>query len=203
MWESKSQEVQENGEKKLGIRAAEKHSKNPFLEGATTTIKGRKKFYNVIAKGDQILTREGEVKPFEGVEHKVVKLVDDAEFVKVFATGVAGIYDLNAPGKKVFGFLLEMVQQNPNTDRIFLHFMDALEEPWKISKPVFFRGMAELIDKNFVAPSDRQNMFFLNPLMVWNGDRFRFVTEYARESAREAKAAANAAKEQQLLDAAK
>lgn len=170
-------------QEKLSIRTSEKHSKNPFIDGAVTEVKGRKKFYNVVASGDRILSKEGEVKPFQGVEHKIVKVVDDAEFVKVFSSGVAGIYDLNSSGRKVFSYLLEVVQENPNVDRIYLHFMDAAEEPWSISKTTFFNGMSELITKNFVAPSDRQNMFYLNPIMIWNGDRFKFITEYIKSSA--------------------
>jgi hypothetical protein len=177
--ESESQNLPEKREK-VGIRRAEKHAINPFLKGASVAVKGKRKFYNVIASSDAVVDLStGEVKG--GVDHKLVKIVDDAEFVKVFANGVAGIYDLNRAGKKVFGYLLEVVQANPNTDRIYLHFMDAIEEPWKIPKTTFFNGMAELIEKSFVAPSDRQNMFFLNPCMVWNGDRFRFIQEYIRQ----------------------
>lgn len=168
--------------KKGGVRQAEKHSVNPFLHGETRVqVKSKKRFYGNISE-DELVVSKGTGEITGGVEHKVVRLVDGAEFVKVFAAGVAGIYGLKTAGRKVFSYLLEVVQANPNTDRIYLHFMDALEEPWKISKTVFFNGMAELIDKKFVASSDRQNMFFLNPAMVWNGDRFRFVQEYVRKS---------------------
>jgi DNA-binding IclR family transcriptional regulator len=60
--------------------------------------------------------------------------------------------------------------------------MDALEEPWRIPKSTFFKGMAELLEKGFLAKSANPNMFFLNPAMMWNGDRFRFVQEYQRAS---------------------
>jgi hypothetical protein len=176
--ETESQKPLQKQEKR-GIRSAERHASNPFLRGAAVQIKGKKRFYNVLSRSDLIINQETQAVT-GGVEHKVVKIVDDAEFVKVFANGVAGIYDLNRAGKRVFAFLLEVVQAHPNVDRIYLHFMDAMEEPWKIPKTTFFNGMAELIEKDFVAPSDRQNMYFLNPCMVWNGDRFRFVQEYIR-----------------------
>jgi len=162
-----------------GVRAAVKHATNPFLKVVNTEIKGKKRFYNVTGRNDVVTDiRTGEITSM--LEHKVVKIVDGEEFVKIFANGVAGIYDLKAAGRNVLTFLLDVVQQHPNTDRIYLHFLDAVEEPWKISKTVFFRGLGELIEKQFVAPSDRQNMFFLNPLMIWNGDRFRFIHEYRK-----------------------
>jgi hypothetical protein len=168
----------------LTVRKAPQYTENPFMKPLSTEIRGKKKFYNVISKNDLIVTTEGEIRQGMGVEHKVVKIADDAEFVKVFRDGVSGIYDLNTPGKKVFGYLLDVVQANPNTDRIYLFFMDAMEEPWSISKPVFFRGLAELLLKNFIARSYAPNMFYLNPAMIWNGDRFRFVQEYIRKSSK-------------------
>jgi hypothetical protein len=58
--------------------------------------------------------------------------------------------------------------------------MDAIEEPWSISKPVFFRGMAELLEKKFIARSSNPNIFFMNPKMMFNGDRFRLIQEFRR-----------------------
>jgi hypothetical protein len=165
-----------------GIRSAAKYSENPFLNGTPVTqIAGRKKKYSIASKNNHTITdRAGQV--VGGVEHTIVKVVDDTQFVKVFADGIVGIYDLNRPGGKVFRYLFDEVQKNKNIDKIYLYFMDAQEEPWSISKPVFFKGMAELLAKNFIARSSNPNMFYLNPAMIWNGDRFKFVQEYQRES---------------------
>lgn len=162
-----------------GIRSAPTHTENPFLKGSLVEVQGRKKRYSVAARGDVLVAPNGQVKGT--VEHTIVRVVDDSQFVKVFADGISGIYDLNSAGSKVFRYLFDEVQKHPNIDRIYLYFMDAQEEPWKISKPVFFRGMGELLDKGFIARSANPNMYYLNPSMIWNGDRFRFVQEYRRE----------------------
>lgn len=176
---TESQNLPEKRETPRGVRHAEKHSENPFMQGAETLIKGKKKHYNVFANPAMAIdTKTGEV--LGGIEHKVVKMVDDAQFVKVFADGIAGIYDLGRSGARVFRYLFAVVQEHPNVDRIYLHFMDAVEEPWEIPKTTFFKGMAELIEKNFIAASDRPNMYYLNPAMLWNGDRFRFVQEFVK-----------------------
>lgn len=164
----------------VGVRAAEKHSGNPFMTGGLVQIKGKKKFYNIASKGEITINREGQV--IGGVQHSIVRIVDDSKFVKLFEDGVAAHYDLGRSGAKVFKYLYAQVQAKPSIDKLYLYFMDALEEPWAISKPVFFKGMAELLDKNFLAKSTNPNMFYLNPLMLWNGDRFKFVQEYRRES---------------------
>lgn len=161
-----------------GIRSAPTHAENPFIKGSIAEISGRKKRYSVASRNHTITDASGRV--LGGIEHTIVRVVDDSQFVKVFADGVAGIYDLKAGGGKVFRYLFDQVQKNKNVDRLYLYFMDALEEPWTISKPVFFRGMAELLEKGFIARSVNPNMFYLNPAMIWNGDRFRFVQEYRR-----------------------
>lgn len=164
-----------------GVRSAPAHKENPFLRGSLVAVKGRKKNYTV-ASGAMTLTDKTGV--IQGtVQHTITKVVDDTLFVKVFSDGIAGMYDLGRPGTKVFRFLFDEVQKNPNQDRMYLYFMDALEDPWCIPKTTFFKGMAELLDKGFLAKSANPNMFFLNPSMMWNGDRFRFVQEYQRTSA--------------------
>lgn len=179
-----------------GIRSAPTHTENPFLDGSTVDIRGRKKRYTVAARGDVLIDPNGQVKG--GIEHSIVRVVDDAQFVKVFSDGIAGMYDLRSAGSKVFRYLFDQVQKHPNVDRLYLYFMDAAEEPWVISKPVFFRGMAELLDKAFIARSSNPNMYYLNPAMIWNGDRFRFVQEYQR--AKQPKPIAHAHQQQLKLE---
>ncbi len=143
-------------------------------------VKGRKKNYTVASGAMTLTDKTGVIQG--AVQHTITRIVDDTLFVKVFGDGIAGMYDLGRPGAKVFRFLFDEVQKNPNQDRMYLYFMDALEDPWRIPKTTFFKGMAELLDKGFLAKSANPNMFFLNPSMMWNGDRFRFVQEYRRAS---------------------
>jgi hypothetical protein len=163
-----------------GVRSAPAHKENPFLNGSLVTVKGRKKNYTVASDAMTLTDSRGQVQGT--VQHTITRVVDDTQFVKVFSDGVAGMYDLGRPGAKVFRFLFDEVQKNPNQDRIYLYFMDALEDPWRIPKTTFFKGLAELLEKGFLAKSANPNMFFLNPSMMWNGDRFRFVQEYQRAS---------------------
>jgi len=162
----------------VGLRSAPSYKENPFIAGSLVQVKGRKKNYSVASDAMTLTDKQGVVQGV--VQHSITRIIDDSLFVKVFADGIAGIYDLSKPGSKVFRFLFDEVQKNPNQDRMYLYFMDALEEPYCIPKTAFFKGMSELLTKGFLAKSANPNMFFLNPAMMWNGDRFRFVQEYQR-----------------------
>ena len=120
-----------------GVRSAPAHRKNPFLAGSSVDVKGRRKRYTITSKTDSVVSKNGHV--VAGVEHSIVRLVDDSPFVKVFADGVAAIYDLGRPGAKVFRYLFDQVQKHPNIDRIYLYFMDATEEPASLRR-LFSRG---------------------------------------------------------------
>lgn len=163
-----------------GVRTAPTFLENPFMVASITEIKGKKKHYNIASKSSVVVNSEtGEVTG--NIEHRIVKYVDDSKFIKLYQSGVIAQFELGSAGGKVFRFLFDVVQKNPNTDRLYLFFMDAIEEPWNISKSVFFRGMTELLEKQFIARSRNPNMFYLNPNMIWNGDRFAFVTEYVKK----------------------
>jgi hypothetical protein len=165
----------------VGVRHAPTHKENPFLRGSVVQIKGRKKQYTVSsAKDNALVNQAGQI--VGTVQHSITRIVDDTKFVKVFADGIASIYDLKTAGSKVFRFLFEEVQKNPGQDRLYLYFMDAVEDPWRIPKTTFFKGLAELLERGFVAKSSNPNIYFLNPAMLWNGDRFRFIQEYQRAS---------------------
>lgn len=160
---------------------APKHKNSPFMQTAAIEVRGKKKTLGAYGPPDLVTSRvTGDVTG--AVEHRVVRIVDDAKFVKVFADGVAGFYQLGKAGGKVFRYLFDVVQKHPGTDRLYLHFMDAAEEPYCVPKSTFFKGLGELLAKGFLARSANPNLFWLNPLMLFNGDRFQFVQEYRRAS---------------------
>ncbi len=163
------------------LRKSIKHKENPFIGKVCTTIKTKKKYGASLKNNEAIFNTETAEISDKHVESKIVTLVDDAKFVKIFQDGIAGIYELTNAGKRVFRLLLEIVQENQGRDTIYMHHTDTeRSEIHKMSKVTYFRGLGELVDKEFLASSDRTGMYFLNPLMLWNGDRFRFIKEYVR-----------------------
>jgi len=162
------------------LSSFEKYSRNPSIDPYSkfnTLIAKKKKYYQVTASTEMITNRETGVIT-KCVEQKIVHYVDQENFVKIFTDGMRQTYNLSRAGIQVFTFLLEIVQNNPNSDKLYLHYMDAIEEPHKISKDIFYRGLKELVQKNFIFSSNRPNMYWLNIKMLFNGDRLRFVNEY-------------------------
>lgn len=110
---------------------------------------------------------------------------DDAEFVKVFAAGVAATYELTKTAQRVFQVVLDQYQRTPMTRG----FADAIDLFWfgdgidgravDMSEYTFKRGLRELLDKRFLAPKG-PSTFWTNPALFFKGDRVMFIREYRR-----------------------
>jgi hypothetical protein len=64
-------------------------------------------------------------------------------------------------------------------DQVYLSFTGIAMET--ISRRTFSRGMAELIDKKFIAAMPAVGWYWVNPDFIWNGDRLAFVKEYRKK----------------------
>lgn len=110
---------------------------------------------------------------------------DDAEFVKVFAAGVAATYELTRTGQRVFQAVLDQYQRTPMSrgyaDHVNLLWFDNGIEGRDIgmSAKTFQRGLKELLMKRFIAPKDGVS-FWTNPALFFKGDRVLFIREYRR-----------------------
>lgn len=160
------------------LRYTEKFEENPLVE--TGEIKTKQKTVRAIGTGKMVDTITGEV--MAGTAIVVRKTVDEEHFVKVFAEGVKASFDLNSSGFKVFQIVLKAAQTGAfGADSIYLYFMDAVQDPdMPISRQTFHKGLKELIDKKFVAPSTKPNIYWINPHLFFKGDRVAFVTEYVK-----------------------
>jgi hypothetical protein len=113
---------------------------------------------------------------------------DDAEFVKVFAAGVAASYELTKTAQRVFQVVLDQYQRTPMSrgfaESVNLFWFDDGIDGRSVgmSEYTFKRGLRELIDKSFLAPKDSAS-FWTNPALFFKGDRVMFVKEYRRRRA--------------------
>ena len=90
-------------------------------------------------------------------------------------------FDLTQTGFKLFFLIMGIYQKQIGGDEIYLNFETAKEEAEKydytISKAVYYRGLKELLEKKMIAKSVKKYIFYINPAIVFNGDRARFVKE--------------------------
>lgn len=159
-------------------------SVNPLVEPQVVTSKRR---YVRSGRADELLDpRTGEIHGVATIH--IVEERDDAEFVKVFAAGVAASYDLTKTAQRVFQVVLDQYQRTPMSrgfaDHVNLFwFGDGIEgRDVNMSEKTFQRGLKELLEKRFLYPKDSAS-FWTNPALFFKGDRVAFVKEYRRKRA--------------------
>lgn len=154
---------------------------NPLVEPQQVKTKRR---YVKSGRSDELINpNTGEVVGVAAIHQ--IEDKDDAEFVKVFAAGVAASYDLTKTAQRVFQVVLDQYQRTPMSkgyaDYVNLFwFGDGIEgRDVGMSEFTFKRGLRELLDKRFLHPKDSAS-FWTNPALFFKGDRVMFIKEYRR-----------------------
>lgn len=154
---------------------------NPLME--PQTLKTKRRLVRSGRSEDLVNPSTGEIHGVATI-HQVEER-DDAEFVKVFAAGVAAGYELTRTAQRVFQVVLDQYQRTPMSrgyaDSVNLFwFGDGIEgRDVGMKEDTFKKGLRELLDKGFLYPKDSAS-FWTNPALFFKGDRVLFVKEYRR-----------------------
>lgn len=155
---------------------------NPLIEPQEIVIK--KKYVKSGLAQETLVDLDGQVRAASVIRQ--IEEKDDAHFVKVFAAGVAAMYELNRTAARVFQAILQEYERTPLSrgyvDSVYLAWFDDGLNGYDIgmSDKTFQRGLKTLIEKNFLAPKS-PNQFWINPALFFKGDRVLFVKEYRRK----------------------
>jgi hypothetical protein len=158
---------------------------NPFCFNEEIKIKTKTR--NLTAKaGTELIEKNGTNTEtfFTNIVQK--KEVDTEEFIKLFTAQIKFYFDLTKTAYKVFFIVLRIYQQSIGGDRIYLTCKTAQNiaesiDGFRLSTPIYYRGIDELIEKQIIAKSDQKYNYFINPAVIFNGDRARFVKEVIRQ----------------------
>lgn len=154
---------------------------NPLVE--PQEIRSKRRYVRSGRSDELINSSTGEIMGVSAIHH--IEEKDDAEFVKVFAAGVAASYELTKTAQRVFQVVLDQYQRTPMNrgfaDYVNLFwFGDGVEgRDVGMSEKTFQRGLKELLEKRFIYPKG-PTAFWTNPALFFKGDRVMFIKEYRR-----------------------
>lgn len=155
---------------------------NPLVE--PQEIKTKRRLVKSGRGQDLVNPATGEIMGVAAI-HQVEER-DDAEFVKVFAAGVAASYELTKTAHRVFQVVLDQYQRTPMNGG----FADAVDLYWfgdgiegrdvGLKQRTWMRGLRELLEKRFLWPKTSSS-YWVNPALFFKGDRVMFIREYRRK----------------------
>lgn len=156
---------------------------NPLVE--PQQLQTKRRYVRSGRSEDLVNTSTGEIVGVATI-HQVEER-DDAEFVKVFAAGVAASYELTKTAQRVFQIVLDQYQRTPMSRG----YADSVELFWfgdgingraaDMSERTWMRGLKELLEKRFLYPKTSSS-FWTNPALFFKGDRVMFIKEYRRRA---------------------
>lgn len=158
---------------------ATKYETNPYMEGGEPIVSTRTKRITNNQGNYMVKSDSGEVVASIAGFWQAEE-VDSTKFLKLYVNGVKAFSGLSTKGTKVFELMYYEMQKEIGKDKIYLNF-NAIDQHIKIAKTTFYDGIAELVEKKFLAPTTFPHWFWVNPDYIWNGDRLSFVKTYVKK----------------------
>lgn len=164
---------------KVSTRASRvRYENNPLVKPRELVMKERT--VKVGSARELVDVSTGEISNVNAIYQR--KIVDSERFAKIYLDGLAKTFDMTKTAQRVFQSILKLCEKD--TDSLWLNFMLVSKHDPDMPESTFYRGLKELLDREFVAHSDVPNKFWINPHLFFNGDRVKFITEYVREGSR-------------------
>lgn len=162
------------------VTVHEQFKENPFVENAIQQINITKKTQVIRPKNrdeiQMITSSDGEVTGYTAFTRFIE--VDEEKFAKVYLSQFASFWELSRAAIRVFGYLLTVLQ--PKKDTFIFKMDDCLQHTGYKHKKDVLSGLGNLIECNIIARSNYDWEYFINPLVVFNGDRVAFTKMYVR-----------------------
>lgn len=164
------------------ITKFEEYSENPFIEKVIEDVKVVKKMKTVIPKTGRseiqmIVSDGGEVTGhsafFQFIE------VDEEKFAKLYLSQLSSLWNLSKPAIKVFTYILSVLP--PKSDKFYFDISECSKYTGYSAKSSIFTGLAELIEAKIIARTKNHYKYYINPLVVFNGDRVTFAKTYIKK----------------------
>lgn len=104
------------------------------------------------------------------------KHVDKATFIKVFKDSIKTIMQLSTTAQKILWYVMDNIPQNKPF--VFIDYADCMDRcGFKTPKSVR-DGIIELLNKELLLRSTVLKKYWVNPMVLFNGNRIVFINEY-------------------------
>jgi hypothetical protein len=163
------------------IRDFTAYNENPFVEKAVQDIKIVRRQQVIRPKNkdeiQMITSTDGEVTGYSQFMRFIE--VEEEKFAKLYLSQLASFWELTKPSIRVFSYILTVLK--PKQDLFIFIMEDCLQYAGYSSERSVFEGLTGLIEANIIARSNHHLKYYINPLVVFNGDRVTFAKTYIRK----------------------
>lgn len=185
----------------LKLSDFQRNKENPFMKQAIEDIENHvvKKYKSSTGSDKKAVVAVADTDTGEVFRTSFIRQieVDEEQFAKLYLSNFAAFFDLSQAAIRVFGYIMTCMK--PKNDMIMFILEDCLEYTKYTSKGTVYRGLAELVKAEIIARGINENLWFINPLIIFNGDRVTFAKTYVRKKTLAAQKREEAEKKQLSL----
>lgn len=155
-------------------------AQNPFVGDMTIRTKKRRS----TLEGKTFTDEDGQE---HDAETNMVEFLDTAPFIKLFTENLSPFLALSYGGLKLLLVVISELATSPGKDEIYLNENSAIDPATGseiLSRSAFYRAVSDLVKHKFIAEQHhRPHMYFVNPNLIFNGDRVKFANSYIQKHA--------------------
>lgn len=161
----------------------EKNTENPFLKQAVQQIQSGivKKYKNTSGTSKnailQAVNSEGELVGHTSFIQQIE--VDEQKFTKIYLSQFSSFFELNSQSIKVFGYI--MTKLIPKQDFFYFDLEECLNYTDYKSPQSVYNGLSGLISSSIIARGKKDYLYYINPMVFFNGDRVTFAKTYVKK----------------------
>lgn len=167
---------------KIKLSKQQTFTENPFIEKAIEEISENTKRSYRWLRGNKLVQQYVENEDGQIIAHAAffqqIEL-DEKQFAKLYLSQLGVFFDLSKPAIRVFTYILSVLQ--PRSDRVYINLKEAMKYTGYKDENSIISGLAVLCDKGFIARSEVYYMYFINPMVFFNGNRITFARTYIRK----------------------
>jgi hypothetical protein len=156
-----------------------KNEKGNYILELEHKVKGN--FIAVSESENFINTETGEVLTTSYIKSQ--RIVDNLTFVKIYLQEVQTLFELKKPSQKLLEFIITRL--TPNRDEVFIYVPDALQYCRWNAPNQYYIALRGLIEGKILAQSVKNGFYYINPAVIFNGDRMILMKEYRRQDSKQ------------------
>lgn len=160
----------------------EKNETNPFIEKAIDDVQISRKYKSASGTDQRAILHAVNPETGELLGHTTFIRqieVDEERFTKLYLSQFESFWDLPKNSIRVFGYI--MSKMKPKNDKVEFRLSECMEVTKYSTKKPIYEGLAALIASGIIARGYNEYVYFINPLVAFNGDRVSYIKTYIKK----------------------
>lgn len=138
-----------------------------------------------IVRGELKDPETGELVPLQApIRFSNIKVLPKEKFVMIYSRNLKSMFQLSYTALQVYGYFISQMMGKKDITEIYFRLQDCMDFCGYKARSTVYDGLTELIQRGFIAKTNRPPSFFINPENAFNGDLVETHNRYILEGSK-------------------